>query len=466
METSLNVRLWVSLSVLVVAILWSAVAASGALTTWVAVLAYAAANLVVTGDLLDLLARLWLNRLHGAAGKGPSLDLNLAELSSAEKSRTLRPYAIVASVHNAADDIDRFSTAMQAFRDRTWVIDDASTDNTAARLRLAGWRCLEAHSNRKKPGALRVLLRTLPVEVETVVVLDPDVRLRAEPRVQRECMEEVVRDFQLSGAAALTPRILVEPGGWLAACQAFEYELSGGVGRRSLGDCSTTSGVSIYRRAALIEALERHSLSVYAEDLENAVLLLCRGERIYYDNRLVFVTAGKRTLKTWFSQRVGWSFGWGKVFLERFTEILLIARRGPLATYQYILYLGVGGIVLLPLKLVGFLVLFASGLRGLDILFGLNWVGEWRWNEPVFFAAVFVKTMVVLFAASQIALPREERARHLSTLPLYFFYVQLQSLAVLVGFLNVLSVRIAGRRIYADHYDQRPTLLPVTRALP
>jgi cellulose synthase/poly-beta-1,6-N-acetylglucosamine synthase-like glycosyltransferase len=459
MDTSLNSRLWIATSVLVVILVWLAVGASGALATPLQLIAYAAANFVVTGDLVDLLARLWLTRLHGATKTGPAIDLNLAEISLAEKSRALRPYAIVVSVHNAADDIDRFTTAMRAFRHCTWVMDDASTDNTAARLRFAGWRCLTGHTNRKKPGALLTLLGMLPVGIETVVVLDPDVRLRGDPEQQRQVLEEVLRDFQRSAAAALTPRIVVEPGGWLAACQALEYELSGGLGRKSLADYSTTSGVSVYRRDALLSALQRHSLSVYAEDFENAVLLLSRGERVYYDDRLAFMTDGKHTLATWFSQRVGWSFGWAKVFMERSAEIWRIARRSPLAAYQYVMYLGVVGIVLFPLKVVGFTVFGASCLRGFDFLLGVNLIPELGWNSPVFFAACFVKMIVVLFAACQVAVPRGERLRHLGTLPLYVFYALLQCGPIAVGFINVISLRLFGRRIYADHYDARPVLL-------
>jgi cellulose synthase/poly-beta-1,6-N-acetylglucosamine synthase-like glycosyltransferase len=440
-------------------LLWLAVAASGALATPLQVIAYVAANFALTGDLLDLLARLWLSQLHGTSRTGPAIDLNLEEISLAEKSRALRPYAIVASVHNAADDIDRFTTAMQAFHSCTWVIDDASTDNTAARLRFAGWRCLTGQTNRKKPGALLALLGTLPAAIETIVVVDPDVRFAGDPGEQRHLLEEVLRDFQRSGAAALTPRILIEQDSWLSACQAFEYELSGGLGRKSLADCSTTSGVSVYRRDALFGALQRHSLSVYAEDFENAVLLLSRGERVYYDDRLVFVTAGKRTLATWFSQRVGWAFGWAKVFMERSAEIGRIARRGPLAAYQYVVYLGVAGILLLPLKIAGFVVFSASFVRGLDFLLGLNLIPERDWNAPVFFAACFVKAIVVLFAACQVAVPRGERSRHAATLPLYVFYVLLQCVPIAVGFTNLICVRVFGRRIYVDHYDVKPILL-------
>src|SRR5438874_8744599 len=77
------------------------------------------------------------------------------------------------------------------------------------------------------------------------------------------------------------------------------------VGRRSLADYGVTSGVSIYRRDALEWALEQHSMSIYAEDLENTVVLLHAGERIYYDGRLVVSTAGRTLCAA--GTRSGWA---------------------------------------------------------------------------------------------------------------------------------------------------------------
>ncbi len=128
----------------------------------------------------------------------------------------------------------------------------------------------------------------------------------------------MIGDFQQSGAAAVCPRIMIEPDGFLARFQAFEYALAFRVGRESLADYSITSGVSRSTAATRCGArCSEHSLSVYAEDLENAVILLSHGERIYYDGRLVVSTEGPGTLARWFSQRVGWYHGLLKVYTER-----------------------------------------------------------------------------------------------------------------------------------------------------
>ncbi len=136
---------------------------------------------------------------------------------------------------------------------------------------------------------------------------------------ERTTLERVISDLQRSGAAAITPRVQARPGGWFEECQALEYELGCGLGRKSLGDSVCNSGVSIYRRAALEDALSRHSLSIYAEDFENSLLLLAGGERIYYDDRVIFETKAKPTWRTLLSQRVGWSYGCLKLVWERLT---------------------------------------------------------------------------------------------------------------------------------------------------
>lgn len=266
-------------------------------------------------------------------------------------------------------------------------------------------------------------------------------------------LEEVIVDLQRSSAAALTPRIQVTKGSWLAECQALEYELACGLGRKCLRDVACNSGVSLYRRAALEDALSRHSLSVYAEDFENSLLLLAAGERIYYDDRLVIETDAKPTWKGLFSQRVGWSFGGAKLFSERLTLVAAIARHSPLGAYQYFFYLGLNGILLWPLKLATIALLGMSFLRGVDDLLMTGLVPEESWNEPMLFFLWYVKSTIVLLVACFVTLTPGERVRSLLTLPFYGIYTLLHYLPVTVGYLNLLTLRLLGRRLYADHYD-------------
>ncbi len=211
--------------------------------------------------------------------------------------------------------------------------------------------------------------------------------------------------------------------------------------------------MSAYRRAALQQALASHSLSIYAEDFENSMLLLAAGERIYYDDRLVIETRAKATWQGLFSQRVGWAFGCVRVFLERLPLFVTVARRSPLGAYQYLFYLGLNGIVLLPLKLASIAILTTSLLRGIDDLLMTGLVPSRAWNDPLLFALWYCKSTAILLVACSAALPRGERLRHLFALPFYGAYALLQYLPMTVGYLNLLTLRTLGRRIYADHYD-------------
>ena len=68
--------------------------------------------------------------------------------------------------------------AFGPYRDRMWIISDGSSDQTETRLRQAGWRCFDDGVNRRKPAALRHLLKRLPPHIGTVLVVDPDIRIR------------------------------------------------------------------------------------------------------------------------------------------------------------------------------------------------------------------------------------------------------------------------------------------------
>lgn len=432
--------------------------ASGLMATASRITVYFIANVILMFDMVDLTARIWITSQSKSLGPGPSVDLGLPEISKAERSLILRPYAIIGSVHDAADDIDRFTETMEPFKDYVWLIDDASHDETRLRLRRLGWNCLAGDTNRNKPGALYHLVKQLPSDIETVLVVDPDVAWSGVAVAQKDILEQVICDLQRSGAAALTPRISARKPGWLEECQAFEYELACGLGRRSLGNMTTNSGVSVYRRSALESALSQHSLSIYAEDLENSLLLLAAGERIYYDDRLAFVTEPKRTWASLFSQRVGWSFGGAKVLVERLPLFIAIARRSPLGAYQYLFYLAINGYLILPLKLMAIVILGMSLLNGVDHLMMLHVVPDHSWNDPLLFVLWYFKTAAVLTVACFAALPRGDRMRHMLIIPFFGFYSLMQYLPMTVGLSNLVSLRLIGRRIFADHYDNNPRL--------
>jgi cellulose synthase/poly-beta-1,6-N-acetylglucosamine synthase-like glycosyltransferase len=300
-----------------------------------------------------------------------------------------------------------------------------------------------------------MLLAKLPADIHTVIVVDPDCEVRAAVGGWNT-VEACLREFQDSGAAGLCPRIGIEGDTLLESMQRIEYMLGFCFGRRSLGDFCTTAGLAIYRRDALEAALARHSLSVYAEDLENTLHLLGSGQRIYYDDRIYAMTRVPRTLRSWFSQRVGWYFGLAKVYVERWKDTWRVARRGPFAFYQYVVYLGVFSLLLLPFRVASGGILTLSLVQGLDAILGVALLPDTAFTNPLLFAVVFLKYLaLVLFGVGLVA-NRRERAALLPLAPLYFFYVLLQAVPAAIGCCNWLTVRCIGRRLYDDHYDSNP----------
>ena len=427
--------------------------------TWrLDLIAYALAALILSLDVADLLLRLYRRRGPRSFGGGANTTIAIGADPAVPFNAVhmpLRPYALVLSVHNLESTMDEFLAWALVHKERMWLVDDCSTDNTALRLRAAGMRCFSLTANVKKPAALRQLLPRLPAEIHTVVVMDPDSDVRAETGGWRT-VEACLLDFQRSGAAAFCPRITIEGDTVLESMQRIEYMLGFCFGRRSLGDFCTAAGLAIYRRDALASALDGHSLSVYAEDLENTLHLLGRGERIYYDDRIFAVTHAPRTLASWFSQRVGWYFGLTKVYVERWRDIRTIARRGPFAFYQYVVYLGIFGLLLLPLRVASGVVLTLSLVQGLDSIVGIALLPDIDATNPLLFTVVYLKYLALALFSVALAADRRERRVLLPLAPIYFFYVLVQLIPAAVGCCNWLTVRLHGRRLYDDHYDIDP----------
>jgi len=426
------------------------------------IVVFAVANMIVYTDALDFALRLYMKRRHTAAtgdefdgGAENNLSINLAAIlpPDARHAVPASPFAIIASVYNLEEHLEQFMEAFEPYRDRVWLISDGSTDNTVLRLCQAGWRCFDDGENRRKPGALRRLLERLPAHIETVMVIDPDIRIRGLNEGSTIDLYRFVSDFQQSGAAAACPRIMIEPDGFLARFQAFEYALAFGVGRVSLADFSITSGVSFYRRSALRRALAQHSLSVYAEDFENAVILLSEGERIYYDGRLVVSTEGPGTLQRWFSQRVGWYHGLLKVYTERFAEVRRISRRSPFAAYHYIVYIGGLSLVMHLVKVLSAVLLLLSFLSGLDGLLLEDVVPHGTFLNPEYFTAALGSYLALGVIALFTSVPKAERSYTAPIVPLYLCYAIIHIVPMTVGFANFFALKLWRRRIYQDHYE-------------
>jgi len=225
---------------------------------------YVLATLTFFIDLIDVLIRLYLRHEHTLSGPAglpapTSIPLEIGNFTPYEAQVHLRPYAIVVSVRNLdGPSLNRFLENMAPFRHRLWVIDDASTDDTWRRLQDSGVHCVQGVHNRKKPGAVKALVAALPPSIESVMVIDPDIRILNSITE----FEKILFEFQRSGMGAACPRISIRRAGALSRFQQLEYCLSFTLGRKALGDQSTTSGIALQRSDTLQRTLARHSLSV------------------------------------------------------------------------------------------------------------------------------------------------------------------------------------------------------------
>jgi len=420
---------------------------------------YALASTLVLTDTLDLLVRLFFRRVQAHSAR-TSVPLDVGRFTPYQMRLHLRPFAILASVHNLSARAEEFVSRLGRFRERLWVIDDASTDDTVEHLDRLGIRYVRGAPNRKKPGAIRQLLASLPPEVATIVVVDPDVEMDGQTGgTDVSSLEMVLFEFQRSGMAAVCPRILVRADGWWADFQYVEYSIALEIGRKGLGDHALTSGASIYRRDALEKALALHSLSIYAEDLSNALILLSVEERIYYDGRLVVTTDGKRSLRALFSQRVGWAFGLIQIYLRDFRRILRATAARPFLIYHFVVYTGFMGLALHPLRVAGLGLLGVSLANGIDNLVGLSWIPDNHWTNPLYVVLAYVQYTLLTLAQMLLVLTRREWRRAWRVAPLYFFYAVLQTLPMTLGYLNWFGLRFFGRRLYRDHYQADEALI-------
>jgi cellulose synthase/poly-beta-1,6-N-acetylglucosamine synthase-like glycosyltransferase len=412
------------------------------------VVLYLIATSLVTLELLDIVARYWIGSVATVPASEPLVPVSA--LGAAPQ-----PFAVIMSVHNIKAKAARLLEPLEPYKANVWIIDDGSEDDTAAYLEFLGWRCLQARSNRKKPGAIKALLERLPPEIGTVLILDPDCELMPSGVLGAIDLEQAVRKFQQSGAAACCPRVRVrEAHNVLASFQLLEVELAFLLGRKSLSPHCITCGASLYRREALERALEQHSLSVYAEDLENTLLILEQGQHILYDPELVLVTEGKRTLRGLFSQRVGWSFGLARVLAERWRSFVRIGGFGPWSFYNFVVYLAVLSVWLFPLKIASALLFYAGLANALDTLFGLGLVADNAVTDARYFSATYTTYTLLCAFFYFWARPPVRLTTALTAIVFYPFYAAAQAIPMSVGYLNWISYRLIGRRLYRDHYQQ------------
>jgi len=175
-------------------------------------------------DTIDMLIRMGYRHKFARQGKKSATG----EMSVEAAQRMIKPYKILMSVHNLASHFGEFKANLKIFGyENVLVVDDTSTDSTAALLKQEGIPFISNKTNWQKPASILRGLRTLPPEIKTVIVIDPDAKLlNLNPKEygkEISDFQEVLMDFQASDADACAVRVLAHCNSVLESLQNFEF---------------------------------------------------------------------------------------------------------------------------------------------------------------------------------------------------------------------------------------------------
>jgi len=115
----------------------------------------------------------------------------------------IEPYVIMFSTYNIENVWKKVKKSMEPWKNEIYILDDNSKDMTRDLISDAGFNLIKNPSRLHKPGSILHGLSRIPPEIETVMVIDPDVELP-----DRITLERVIFDFQRSGAAACGIQVL------------------------------------------------------------------------------------------------------------------------------------------------------------------------------------------------------------------------------------------------------------------
>jgi len=371
--------------------------------------------------------------------------------------KMIRPYKVLMSVHNLASHFDEFKNNLKPYGyENVLVIDDTSTDHTAKLLKQEGIPYISNQINWQKPASILRGLRTLPPEIKTVIVIDPDARLLnlnpKEYNKEISDFQEVLMDFQMSDYDACAVRVLAECRSTLEYLQNFEYKISMGLTKKSMGVNSIVSGAFAFFKRDYLEAiLTRHSKSVYGEDYETTLRILSSGGRIHYDGRVTILTKQRATLFDLTRQRMGWDFSLLKINAHLPRQLMSLPKKFY-TWYQYIFYNIFLSVFLHPIRIVSITVLLACLANFFDNMARTHLIPDYAITNPGLFFLFYLFSLMVTYSLL-FAVERRRRGRYAFILLLFPFYSLYMSLVPrTLGFLNYISIKTLGIKLVEDGY--------------
>ncbi|MGE5828963.1 MAG: bifunctional polysaccharide deacetylase/glycosyltransferase family 2 protein [Micromonosporaceae bacterium] len=317
--------------------------------------------------------------------------------------RYLGPVSVIVPAYNEAANIA--ATVWSLVRsDYPWVevivVDDGSTDDTAAVVRDLGLRGVRVISQRNagKPAALNAGIAA--ARGELLVLVDGDTVL--EPAA----VGRLVQPFAEPGVGAVSGNAKVaNRTGLLGRWQHLEYVIGFNLDRRmfDIGQCMPTvpGAIGAFRRTTMAD-VGGVSSATLAEDTDLTMAVLRAGWQVVYEPAARAWTEVPSTMRQLWGQRYRWCYGTMQAMWKHRRAVIepgpagRLGRRGLayLLLFQVLLPLvapavdgyAIYGLIFLPFSQVAVVWLGFLGLQALAAAYAFGLDGERRgplWTLPL-----------------------------------------------------------------------------------
>lgn len=388
----------------------------------------------------------------GRVSKRTSFFSNLVKprerYSDGLKTFLLKPYCIMASVYNIEGEWEQIWPGLSPWKDVLFIVDDASTDNTRSIIAKSGVNVISNPVNTNKPGALQFGLSRLPSEIETVMIIDPDVELPDKITLKR-----AIFDFQRSNAAACGLQILplMNNHGFYELCQNMEYEDSMAFGKIVPHNYIFTSGGgALYKKQPLEDSLKLSSKSIYAEDLETSLIIVSDKLRTYFDDRVVIRTEVPTTIKKLTLQKMGWYFGLAKVTFSFIRKAL--SNKDLFLLYHFYIYNLIINIILHPLRVIAIFIYVISVIALVLEPWGSS-VAQYQLIPTI--SIISITLFYLLLSLETFLWSPDLRRRDILAIFIFPIYkVYLNIVPITLAYINYILWKLFKVKLVNDHYEK------------
>ena len=282
---------------------------------------------------------------------------------------TLRQYSsdmaqvtAVIACHNTGKPITHTIEAATSMlsNDRVIVVDDASTDDTAAIAMSTDARVVPLKKNVGKSGALTIGLQH--VKTKYALILDDDTRLK-NIFLPTSLLDEGFSGIAFNVLPCRRTRESTDGKNLITCIQRYEYAKSMEIGRRFLdktGSVSCISGaIGLFRTDLLREVQAIHSDVFPGEDLERTLILLLKYKgRIVFVNEIVWTVVPDSLKSLTWQRLMRWYPGYYRLMGVFFK--IMINRTLP-GRLRFEMFYNIYVVLSDPLKMSSFLVLLVNG---------------------------------------------------------------------------------------------------------